>query len=55
MSMTYDEALEENPTISRKLAVQECEKHSVNPEEMFAELGDSDQYEAAQVLRWLGY
>nr|WP_192963181.1 hypothetical protein [Pseudomonas fluorescens]CEK42316.1 hypothetical protein PQBR57_0363 [Pseudomonas fluorescens SBW25] len=55
MSMTYDDALEENPNISRNRAVQECEKHCASPEEMFAELGDHDHYEAAQVLRWLGY
>lgn len=55
MSMTYDDALEENPTISRKRAIVECEKHSASPQEMLAELGDYEEYEAALVLRWLGY
>lgn len=55
MSMTYEEAIEENPTISRDRAFRECEKHQVSFDELLAELGDHPEYKVAQVLRWLGY
>ena len=55
MSMTYDEALEENPTISRASAMREVELHCVSFEELMVELGDHPEYQARDVLGWLGY
>lgn len=55
MSMTYEDALEENPIISRDHASRECEKHCASFDELIAELGDLAEYEAAKVLGWLGY
>lgn len=55
MSLTYEQALEENPTISRALAQGECQKHGVDFEDLLVELGDHPEYEAATVLGWLGY
>ncbi|MNW22809.1 hypothetical protein D3C71_2245290 [compost metagenome] len=53
--MTYEEAIEENPTISRAVAERECKTHSVKFAEMLADLGDKPEYEARDVLIWLGY
>lgn len=55
MSMTYDEALEENPIISRDHAKRVCELHRASFDELMAELGDHAEYEAAKLLGWLGY
>lgn len=55
MSMTYEEAFEENPTISRAVAERECNEHSADVAEMVAELGDHQEYQARDLLRWLGY
>lgn len=55
MNMTYDEAIEENPTISRARAEEECVEHSASFDDMKAELGDKPEYLARDVLLWLGY
>jgi len=41
--------------ITRQRAIKECEKHGASADEMFAELGDHEQYDAQAVLAWLGY
>jgi len=53
--MTYDEALEENPIVSRAIAERECHSHGVDIGEMVAELGDHQEYAARDLLIWLGY
>lgn len=53
--MTYDEAMEENPTVSLAVAERECRTHSVDIGEMLAELGDHQEYAARDLLIWLGY
>ncbi len=53
--MTYEEAIEENPSITRAAAERECTKHSAKFEEMLIALGDRDEYQARDVLFWLGY
>jgi hypothetical protein len=53
--MTYEEAIEENPIISRALAERECKLHGVAVVEMVEELGDLPEYQAADLLCWLGY
>lgn len=55
MNMTYDEAIEENPTIRRARAERECSKHGASFEDMMADLGDKAEYPASDVLGWLGY
>jgi hypothetical protein len=54
LGMTYYESAE-GETIGRERAIRECHKHSTNPAEMLAELGDHDTYDAQAVLDWLGY
>lgn len=53
--MTYQEAIDENPIVTRAVAERECELHSVNLEDMVTELGDHPEYQARDLLRWLGY
>lgn len=53
--MTYDEAYEENPTITRSEALLELKKHGAILAEFFDEVGDQPTYEARAVLQWLGY
>lgn len=55
MHMTYDEAIEENPIITRARAEQECLLHAVRFAEMISDLGDLTVYPARDVLVWLGY
>lgn len=51
---TYYESAEET-TISKTRAIKECRAHGCSDADMFAELGERDEYEAQEVLRWLGY
>ena len=53
--MTYEDALEENPTVSRAAADRLCAIHSAQVAEMVADLGDRDEYQARDLLSWLGY
>lgn len=53
--MTYEEAVEENPEISRAKVIQECGEHSASFAELTAALGDHQTYQARDVLIWLGY
>ncbi|MBX8493139.1 hypothetical protein K5D42_25040 [Pseudomonas cichorii] len=53
--MTLDEAMDEETIVTRADADRECRKHSLDPSEMFAELGDYSEYKARDVLLWLGY
>lgn len=56
-AMTYYDSAEAI-TISRRRAILELEMHGVTEEDLeifFDEEGDSDEYDAQQVLRWLGY
>lgn len=55
MTLTYEEAVEENPEISRDKAMLECRKHNVSFAELAGELGDHQTYQARDVLIWLGY
>lgn len=54
--MTYFESAEDT-TITRERAYQELGKHGVSGEwEMFlSDMGDREEYEAQDVLIWLGY
>lgn len=53
--MTYDDVMEENPTITRQQAERECRRHDASVEEMVADLGDHAEYEGRTFLGWLGY
>jgi len=53
--MTYEEALEENPTVTRAAVQRLCKLHSARFDELLAELGDRDEYQAREVLIQLGY
>ena len=54
ITMDYYESAE-GLLITRQRAIQECEKHGASAEEMLAEIGDHQQYDAQAVLAWLGY
>ena len=50
----YDSA--EDIIITRERALQELKNHSCEDfEEFFKDLGDKQEYDAQQVLVWLGY
>lgn len=53
--MTYEDALDENPTVSRAAADRLCTLHSAQVVDMVAELGDRAEYQARDLLIWLGY
>ncbi|MEA9980034.1 MULTISPECIES: hypothetical protein [unclassified Pseudomonas] len=53
--MTLDEAMDEETMVTRVNAERECRKHSLDPSELFVELGDHTEYKTRDVLRWLGY
>lgn len=53
--MTYDEAVDENPTISKAVALREIKAHGADLAEFFEGVGNKDEYGASEVLIWLGY
>ncbi len=53
--MTYQEVMEENPTISHSLALAEIKDHSASVSEFYQDCGKLENYKAASVLGWLGY
>ena len=55
--MAYYESAE-GEIITRQRALRELRNHGVTTEgeaEFFADMGDSDDYDAQSVLAWLGY
>ncbi|EGE2353465.1 hypothetical protein DL738_11470 [Escherichia coli] len=55
--MTYFDSAEDL-TISKQRALQELAKHGVAASEIkefFTEMGEKEEYNAQDVLRWLGY
>lgn len=53
--MTYYDSAE-NVKISKTRAIEELKKHGMYDFEMFfSDLGDFQEYEAQDVLEWLGY
>ena len=55
--MTYFDSAEDL-TISKQRALQELSKHGVaasDIKDFFCELGEKEEYNAQDVLKWLGY
>lgn len=55
--MTYFESAEDM-TVTKKRAFLELSRHNVSEDErprFLLEMGDKEEYEAQDVLRWLGY
>ncbi len=52
--MTYYESAE-GITLTRAQALKEVRKHNCSAAEFLAEMGDHENYEAQDVLDWLGY
>ena len=55
--MTYFDSAEDL-TITKQRALQELAKHGVEASDInvfFYELGEKEEYNAQDVLRWLGY
>lgn len=53
--MTLDDAMDEETTVTRQDAENECRSHACDVAEMVAALGDRSEYQARDVLIWLGY
>lgn len=51
--MDYETACE--ATVSKIYAIREVQKHGLDPDEFFAEVGERDSYRGHEVLDWLGY
>lgn len=51
--MDYEDAIES--TVSRKEAMQEIARHSLDWEDFIREEGDEETYPGKVVLDWLGY
>ncbi|MDE9429904.1 hypothetical protein [Xenorhabdus bovienii] len=46
----------EGESVSKKRALLELKKHGIeDPSEFFADLKEKENYDAQEVLRWLGY
>ncbi|WP_149667552.1 hypothetical protein, partial [Salmonella enterica] len=57
LTMTYFESAE-GETVSKERALQELSRHCVPEtdfEEFFSDMGVKEQYDAQEVLLWLGY
>lgn len=54
MDTTYYESAE-GEVITKQRAAQECHKHGVDVAEMFEDIGEREEYDAQEVLDWLGY
>jgi hypothetical protein len=52
--MTYYESAA-GQVITKQRAIQECNAHGVSALEMFADIGEREEYDAQEVLNWLGY
>ncbi|MFT9884465.1 hypothetical protein, partial [Salmonella enterica] len=53
-----DDAYAEGETVSKERALQELSRHCVPEtdfEEFFSDMGVKEQYDAQEVLLWLGY
>mgnify|MGYP006435320555 CR=1 FL=1 len=53
--MSLDEALNDNPPVTRQQALAEIARHGISIAEFDADMGVHDEYNAADVLGWLGY
>lgn len=53
--MTFEDAMDEEATVTRKQAEHECHRHCCDVAEMVMSLGDKPVYQAREVLVWLGY
>lgn len=53
METYYDSA--EGITITKTRAIQECAAHGVSALDLFVDIGERDEYDAQEVLDWLGY
>ncbi len=51
--MNYIEAID--AIVTRKEAIEEIEKHGIDPKEFFQEIGEKEEYIGSDVLNWLGY
>ena len=51
---TYSESAKDH-TISKSRAMKEIKDHCCDMAEFLCEMGDHDEYEASEVLSWLGY
>lgn len=52
--MDYYESAE-GIVITCQRAIAECRAHGVDAAEMFEDIGYRDEYDAQEVLDWLGY
>jgi hypothetical protein len=53
--MTHDEAMNDNPPVMRDEAIAEVTRHNADVSEFLADNGDRAEYNARDVLAWLGY
>ena len=51
--MNYHEACQ--ATVSRREALAEIQLHQADIEDFLATVGDREEYQGSEVLRWLGY
>lgn len=51
--MTYSESWPE--MVSKAEMLRELKKHGSDPQELYADLGEHDEYQSDAVLGWLGY
>lgn len=53
--MSYEDAIEDNPIVTRAVAERECKRHNTTMDALIKDLGDLCEYYAADLLCWLGY
>lgn len=53
--MTFEDWMDEDTAVSKQEAESECRRHCCDVTEMITALGDKAEYQAREVLIWLGY
>jgi hypothetical protein len=51
--MTFEEAMD--AIVTKAEAEAEIRRHSQDPAEFFADIGERAEYDGSEVLEWLGY
>jgi hypothetical protein len=55
LGMTYDDAMDEETTVTRAQALREVRRHHGDEAAFLVECGDHAEYSSRAVLLWLGY
>lgn len=55
MTLTYEEAMDEETEVYRAEVARECEIRGLDLAELIAALGDHVVYKSREIMKWFGY